>query len=234
MPQTYLVAGASAGIGSAIAACLTEQGANVIALNRNEGELANNPNITFYPCDFTDRSVELPKMSGPINGLAYLPGTINLKPFQNLTEDDYRTDWEVNFLGATRLINHCLPNLKEANLSSIVLMSTVAVQQGMSYHASIASAKGAIEGLTRSLAAEFAPKIRVNAVAPSLTATGLAEHLIKDEKRKEQAGNRHPMQRIGAPQDIAEAVVYLLSEKSSWTTGQILHVDGGLSSIQLL
>ena len=112
-------------------------------------------------------------------------------------------------------------------------MSTVAVGQGMPFHASTACAKGAVEAWARSLAAEFAPKIRVNAVAPSLTSTPLAENLLKDEKRREQACNRHPLQRVGAPEDIAEAIHFLLTNRSSWMTGQVLHVDGGLSSLRL-
>ncbi len=229
MPGTYVIVGGSSGIGAAVVQSLVQLGERVVVLGRNACNLQG---AEFHACDVTDSAIELPMIEGPIAGLAYLPGTINLKPFQSLVEEDYRKDWEVNFFGATRVIGHYLPGLKESGVGAIVLMSTVAVAQGMPFHASIASAKGAVEGLTRSLAAEFAPKVRVNAVAPSLTETPLASGLIDDEKKREQASKRHPMQRIGAAAELSEAVTFLLSERSSWVTGQVLHVDGGLSTLK--
>ena len=231
MTAPYLVIGASSGIGASVLAQLVQEGSAVIAMNRNEVSMKG---ASFLQCDVLDWSSDLPVIEGPLAGLVYLPGTINLKPFENLTKENYQHDWEVNFLGATRVIKAYLGNLKQAKASSVVLMSTVAVEQGMPYHASISAAKGAIEGFTRSLAAELAPKIRVNAVAPSLTATPLAEHLIKAEKRREQAAKRHPLQRVGLAEEIAKSVVFLLSDSSSWVTGQILHVDGGLSKLKML
>lgn len=231
--ESYIVIGASSGIGAAIAEDLIQSDFRVIALNRTEPTLSS-ANLEFYSCDMTDLSLDLPDVEGPIAGLVYLPGSINLKPFESLSEKDYREDWEVNFLGAMRAIRKYLPNLKVAQNSSIVLLSTVAVSQGISYHTSISAAKGAIEGAARSLAAEFAPKIRVNAVAPSLTATPLAKNLIGDENRKKHAAARHPLQRIGDPIDIANAVLFLLSKKSSWITGQVIHVDGGFSTLKLI
>jgi len=233
MDLRYLIVGASSGIGAAVASKLLKENSTIIALSRSKGAIKGAPNTEFHTCDVIDTSVDLPSIEGPIAGLAYLPGTINLKQFQSISEEEYRYDWEVNFLGATRVIKKYLPNLKKSKEGSIVLMSTVAVGQGMAYHTSIASAKGAVEGLTRSLAAELAPIIRVNAVAPSLTSTPLSETLIKDDKSKTLACNRHPMHRIGNPVDIAESVIFLLSDKSSWITGQVLHVDGGLSTIKI-
>jgi NAD(P)-dependent dehydrogenase (short-subunit alcohol dehydrogenase family) len=151
-----------------------------------------------------------------------------------LQDEDFLEDFRVNTLGAVRAIRTFLPLLKRSERASIVLFSTVAVRTGMSFHASIASAKGAIEGLTRSLAAEFAPKIRVNAIAPSLTDTPLAASLLATEQKRQVADKRHPLQRVGQPEDIANAAVYLLDQQSSWVTGQILHVDGGMSSLKLL
>jgi len=231
--QSYIVIGASSGIGAAIAEDLIQNDFRVIALNRKEPTL-NSANLEFYRCDMTDLSSDLPDVEGPIEGLVYLPGSINLKPFESISEKDFREDWEINFFGAMRAIRKYLPNLKAAQNSSIVLMSTVAVSQGMSYHTSISAAKGAIEGATRSLAAEFAPKIRVNAVAPSLTETPLAKNLIGDENRKKHAAARHPLQRIGNPIDAANAALFLLSKKSSWVTGQVIHVDGGFSTIKII
>jgi NAD(P)-dependent dehydrogenase (short-subunit alcohol dehydrogenase family) len=163
----------------------------------------------------------------------YCPGTINLKPFHRISIADFKQEMEVNFYGAIRLLQACLKGLKKSNCPSVVLYSTVAVQTGMGFHAGIASAKGAIEGLTRSLAAEWAPnKIRVNAIAPSLTETPLASALLSTPEKKEASDKRHPLGRVGKPEDIAEATVFLLSEKSSWMTGQILHLDGGMSHLK--
>ena len=170
-----------------------------------------------------------------LDGLVYSPGTIRLRPFAQLKDEDYMEDYHINFLGAVRVIREALPRLKKAEGgSSIVLFSTVAVQTGMGYHASIASAKGAIEGLTRSLAAELAPKIRVNAIAPSLTDTPLASQLLTNDQRRQASADRHPLKRIGEADDIANMAVFLLKDASSWMTGQILAVDGGMSSVRMI
>jgi NAD(P)-dependent dehydrogenase (short-subunit alcohol dehydrogenase family) len=140
----------------------------------------------------------------------------------------------INFFGAVKIIQACLKNLKKAESPSIVLFSTVAVQNGMPFHSGISGAKGAIEGLTRSLAAEFAPKIRVNAIAPSIIDTPLAEKLLGNDEKKLASANRHPLKQIGDVDDISNAVEFLLSEKSKWMTGEILHIDGGMNSIRPL
>jgi NAD(P)-dependent dehydrogenase (short-subunit alcohol dehydrogenase family) len=171
-----------------------------------------------------------PNIEGAIDGLIYCPGTINLKPFRALKSEDFLNEYQINFLGAVKSIKQYLPNLQLSESPSIVLFSTVAVQTGMSFHASIASAKGAIEGLTRSLAAEFAPKIRVNAIAPSLTATPLADKLINNESKLKASEDRHPLKKIGSSSDMSQAVEFLLN--ANWMTGQIMHVDGGMSSVR--
>jgi NAD(P)-dependent dehydrogenase (short-subunit alcohol dehydrogenase family) len=176
----------------------------------------------------------MPTLDYELNGLAYCPGSINLKPFKNLKQQDFVSDFKINALGAIKVINKYFTNLQNSDNSSILLFSTVAVQTGMPYHASVASAKGAVEGLTRSLAAEFAPKIRVNAIAPSLTDTPMASRLLSSDEKKETSAKRHPLNSIGKPEEIAKAAAYLLSDDSAWITGQIMHIDGGISSLKIL
>ncbi len=168
-----------------------------------------------------------------IDGLVYCPGSITLKPFHRIKAEDFIHDWQVNFMGAVIIIQSLLANLKKAENPGIVLFSTVAVTTGMPFHSSIASAKGAVEGLTRSLAAEFAPRIRVNCIAPSLTQTSLADKLLNTTDKLEGAAKRHPLQRIGQTADMAELACFLLSDKAGWITGQVIHVDGGLSTLKV-
>ena len=177
----------------------------------------------------------LPTIDTPIDGLVYFPGTINLKPLHRTTEAEYLSEYQINALGAVSVVQQYLQNLKNSGQSpAIVLMSTVAVAQGMTFHTSIAMAKGAIEGLTLALAAELAPTIRVNAVAPSLTASPIADKLINSPEKLEASNKRHPLRRIGQPTDVAHAVTFLLGDKAAWITGQIMHVDGGMSSVRTL
>jgi NAD(P)-dependent dehydrogenase (short-subunit alcohol dehydrogenase family) len=165
--------------------------------------------------------------------MVYCPGSIRLRPFRALKPDDFPADYQINLLGAVRSLQACLPALKKADDgASVVFFSTVAVKTGMPFHASIASAKGAVEGLTRSLAAELAPNIRVNAVAPSLTDTPLAAPLLGSDEKRRAADDRHPLKRVGQPGDIAAAALYLLGEAGAWVTGQILHVDGGMGALR--
>jgi NAD(P)-dependent dehydrogenase (short-subunit alcohol dehydrogenase family) len=174
----------------------------------------------------------LPDIEEPLHGLVYCPGSINLKPFSSIKLDDFKLDFELNLLGAVRCLQSYHSNLLAANFASVVMFSTVAVQTGFPYHALVAASKGAIEGLTRTLAAEWAPKIRVNAIAPSLTNTPLAERMLREDVKKQAAAMRHPLKRVGEAEDLAHMAVFLLSEKASWITGQIMHVDGGVSSIR--
>lgn len=175
------------------------------------------------------------EVPGSLDGLVYCPGTINLKPFHRLSESDFLADYRVNFLGAVRAIQQCLPALKKSAhaSSSIVLFSSVAAGTGMGFHASIASAKAAIEGLTRSLAAELAPKIRVNVIAPSLTKTPLSKNLTDTDDKEKAAASRHPLRAIGDPAHVAELACFLLSDAASFITGETLRPDGGISSLRL-
>jgi len=227
--KTTLIIGASSGIGKALANKLMKQKESVIAISRNLPDA----NFSHYHQHDILSDHELPKIEGAIDGLVYCPGSINLKPFRTLKQQDFENDFKLNVLGAIKSIQAYSSNLQLSKNASIVLFSTVAVQTGMSFHSSVATSKGAIEGLAKALAAEFSPKIRVNVVAPSLTNTPLAEKLINTSDKLEASHNRHPLKRIGQADDIANSVEFLLSENASWITGQIFHVDGGLSSLKV-
>lgn len=229
----YLVVGGTSGIGEAIVKNLTQQGNNIITLSRHANPNESNQFVQHLIWDASNPQVPALELS-QLDGLVYCPGTINLKPFHRYTDEEILEEFTINTLGAVRILRQMLPLLKKSANPSVVLFSTVAVQTGMSFHANISMAKGAIEGLTRSLAAEWAPLIRVNAIAPSLTNTPLAEKLVATPEKIEASAKRHPLQKIGTPQNIAEAALFLLSDKSAWMTGQILHVDGGIGTIKTL
>jgi 3-oxoacyl-[acyl-carrier protein] reductase len=166
--------------------------------------------------------------------VVYCPGTVNLKPFHRLTKEDFLRDLEVNLFGAIEVLQLAYPALKKAEDASVVLFSTVAVGLGLPMHAGIATAKGAVEGLARSLAAEWAPRIRVNVIAPSLTKTPLVAPLISTPEREKASSDRHPLKRIGDPEETAAWVEHLLSPASRFMTGQVLRLDGGMSSVRPL
>ncbi|MFC5192834.1 SDR family NAD(P)-dependent oxidoreductase [Algoriphagus aquatilis] len=223
--KNVVIIGGNSGIGKATAELLQAARANLFLYSKSgSGTTALDTSVDFE---------EIPGLPEVIDGVVYAPGTINLKPFHRISMDDFKREMEVNFFGAVRVLQACLKGLKKSSAPSVVLYSTVAVQTGMGFHAGIASAKGAIEGLTRSLAAEWAPsKIRVNAIAPSLTETPLASALLSTLEKKEASDKRHPLGRVGSASDIAASTLFLLSPQSSWMTGQILHVDGGMSTLK--
>jgi len=165
-----------------------------------------------------------------LDGIVYFPGTINLKPFSNFKEKDFKNDYEINVLGLINILQFYYNSLN--NNSSIVTLSSIAANFGMPYHTSISMCKSSVEALTKSLAAEWAPKIRLNCIAPSLVSTQLSSRLINSDIKKETIAKKHPLKKIGQPHDISNTVSFLLSEKSKWITGQIIRVDGGLSTIR--
>jgi NAD(P)-dependent dehydrogenase (short-subunit alcohol dehydrogenase family) len=229
MSRAILLIGGNSGIGFATARLLLAQGDSVIAAARTPEPLAQ-LGIPVQPFDALNPSpLELPES---LDGLVYFPGRIALKPFHRLTAEDFLNDFRVNCLGAVSAIQSALPALKASPSASIVLFSSVAAAQGLPFHASISAAKGAVEGLALSLAAELAPRIRVNVIAPSLTDTPLAGSLLSSEVKRESAAKRHPLQQVGDPEDVAKLAVFLLSDAAKFMTGQVLRPDGGLSSIR--
>ena len=220
-----LIIGGSTGIGAATINLLNSKNIATTSINRS-----GNTNATVsIQCDILND--ELPDLDDKPDAIIYFPGTINLKPFRTIKPEEFKNDWEINFLGAIKVIQKYAPLLSASENASIVLFSTVAVQTGMPFHTSISAAKGAIEGLTRSLAAEFAPKIRVNCIAPSLTDTPLANRLIENEIKLKSAEDRHPMKKIGNPDDFASMVHWLISENAKFMTGQVITIDGGIGTL---
>jgi NAD(P)-dependent dehydrogenase (short-subunit alcohol dehydrogenase family) len=230
--KNFLVVGASSGIGYQIATQLLAQGATVYSLSRNTPA---NLAVHHITADATTLQGDIAGLPEVLHGLVYCVGSINLKPFARLSKEDFLKDYELNVLGAVNVLQGSLKSLKKSNEgASVVLFSTVAVGMGMGFHASIAAAKGAVEGLVRSLAAEFAPAIRVNAIAPSLTNTPLAKNLLATPEKIEAAARRHPLNKVGTPEEVAASAVFLLSDNARWITGQILHIDGGMSAVKTM
>jgi len=231
--STYLIAGGSRGIGRELVTLLTPSAERIDVWSRSADELPIGGPVHHHACDLTGTD-PLPEPPESIQGAVYCPGTVNLKSFRALSEADFRTDWEVNLLGAVRFLKACQPRLKgvDGEPASVVLFSTVAVGQGMPMHSSVAAAKGAVEGLVRSLAAEWAPKVRVNAVAPALVDTPLVDRMLNTPEKREAMASRYPLKRFGTPADAAAAARFLLSPESGWITGQVLGLDGGMSTLR--
>lgn len=231
--KQFLIVGGSSGIGAELVRQLCDRGHAVTHLSRHPEAAPDLP--TAQGLRWDARTEPFPSAALPtrLDGLAYVPGSIRLKPFERLREAEWQEDLELNLLGAIRAIQGALPLLRQSEAGAILLFSTVAVQTGMPYHASVAAAKGAVEGLTRSLAAELAPGIRVNALAPTITETPLAERLLNSEDKRRSAAERHPLKRIGQPGELAAAGAWLLDD-APLVTGQILPLDAGLSALRLL
>jgi NAD(P)-dependent dehydrogenase (short-subunit alcohol dehydrogenase family) len=232
--KNIFIVGGSSGIGLEIVNRLAADGHELYVGSRGKRDLAGIADARHLPLDVTEESIDLESLPESLQGLVYCPGSIRLKPFQRLTVDDFLEDFNLNLLGAVKVIQGSLKRLRKSpEGASIVLFSTVAVKIGMPFHTSIASAKAAVEGFARSMAAEFAPRIRVNVIAPSLTDTPLAEDLLSSDQKRQGSADRHPLKRIGTSQEVAQMAVHLLGDEGSWMTGQVFHVDGGMSSIRV-
>lgn len=232
MSKNILLIGGNSGIGLATSQLLSAAGHQLTAAVRTPAPLTD-LGIRTLPFDAMAPALDTELLPDTLDGLAYFPGSIQLKPFQRMEPETFLHDFQLNCLGAVAAIQAALPALKKSGNASIVLFSTVAVAQGMPFHCSIAAAKGAVEGLAKSLAAELAPSIRVNVIAPSLTDTPLAQPLLNSQAKQEAAAKRHPLQRVGQSNEVAELVSFLLSDASRSISGQILRPDGALSSIRL-
>ena len=228
----YLIVGGSSGIGKALVDQLVNEGHQVFATYNTQESSSNFPNLSYHALNVLDETISLSFLPERLDGIAFCPGAIALRPFARIQPSDFIADYNLQVVGAIKVIQAALPALKNAEQASIVLFSTVAVQLGLNFHSLVSASKGAIEGLTKSLAAELAPKIRVNAIAPSLTNTPLAAALLNSDQKMEANAERHPLKRVGTPEDISSMAAFLLSPKTSWITGQILSVDGGMGSLK--
>ena len=227
--KNILLIGGSYGIGLAIAQELQNENNIFVASRTNEN--LSGLNVTYIPFDASTDTLDTSKLPAILDGLVYCPGSINLRPFRGLKPEAFEADLQINFSSLVKVLQAVLPNLTAGEQSSIVLFSSVAASMGMPFHTSVAAAKGAIEGFAKALAAEYAPKIRVNVIAPSLTDTPLADKFLNNETKQEKSAERHPLKRFGKPEDSAQMASFLLSDKSSWISGQIFHVDGGMSTL---
>ncbi|MFY0652276.1 MAG: SDR family oxidoreductase [Cyclobacteriaceae bacterium] len=231
--KNYLVVGGSSGIGKSIVDKGANEGHKIYSTYNKNLINSSLSNVQYHALDALSDDVDLSYLPDQLDGFVYCPGTINLQPFTRIKPKDFVLDFELQVTGAIKLLQKIHPLLIKSEAASVVLFSTVAVQTGFKFHSQVSTSKGAIEGLTRSLAAEFAPLIRVNAIAPSITKTNLSERFLNTEEKAKANEDRHPLKRIGAPEDIADLALFLLSGKARWITGQVLTIDGGISTLKV-
>jgi len=227
--KNILLIGGSTGIGFSIVQKMHADHRIYVASRTPEN--LNLPNVTHIPFDASSEVLDLNVLPDVIDGFVYCPGSINLRPFKGLKLEAFEQDMQINFFNMVKILQTILPKLTAGNQSSVVLFSSVAAKMGMPFHTSVAASKAAVEGFAKALAAEYAPKLRVNVIAPSLTDTPLADKFLNNDVKKEKSAERHPLKRFGQPEDLATAAVYLLSSESSWMTGQVMQIDGGMSSL---
>jgi NAD(P)-dependent dehydrogenase (short-subunit alcohol dehydrogenase family) len=230
--KSYLVVGASSGIGLEVANMLASAGHKVYG-TYNTKEILSNNNIHYSPLNVLSENIDFSFLPEVLDGVVYCPGSINLKPFARIKPEDFTQDFNLQVGGLIKVLQATQPLLKKSEHAAVVFFSTVAVQVGLPFHTQVSASKGAIEGLTKALAAEWAPSIRVNCIAPSLTDTPLAASLLNTDEKKAANAQRHPLKKIGTTQNIAHMATFLLSENASWITGQIMHVDGGMSTVKV-
>ena len=231
--KNYVIIGGSSGIGAALTKILASQGNKVYTTFNKTENFTATAGVVYHQLNVLEDELNLNFVPDTIDGLVYCPGSINLKPFKRIKPSAFVDDFNLQVVGAIKVIQGLSDRMKSSKDPSIVLFSTVAVSTGYNFHTQVATSKGAIEGLSKSLAAEFAPKIRVNCVAPSLTDTPLALKLLSTEEKKQANADRHPLKKIGTANNVAEMAAFLLSDKASWISGQVLHVDGGMSSLRV-
>ena len=229
--KNFLIVGGSTGIGLALVQNLAKK--NQVYSTYFKSQPIQIENVTYSQLDVCEDQLNLDFLPEVIDGFAYCVGAIQLKPFNRISEADFISDYKKQVTGAIRILQQILPKLKSSSNPSIVLFSTIAVQTGFPFHSLVSSSKGAIEGLTKALAAEFAPKIRVNCIAPSITNTPLAAGLLNTEEKIAANAQRHPLKRVGEPNDLAQMAEFLLDDHSGWITGQIFHIDGGMSTLKI-
>lgn len=226
--KNILIIGGSKGIGSAILMQQLEQN-KIFNISRTAPDVTH-PNLIHYPLDVLNDLLPEIEM---IDTLIYCPGSINLKPIGSLSIDDFRNDFEINVIGAVKVIQKYLPVLKKGANPSIVLFSTVAAKLGMPFHASIATAKAGVEGLVKSLGAELASVVRINAIAPTITETSLSAGILRNDRMKENMVERHPMKGYLKPEEVADMADFLISEKAKSISGQVFEMDYGIVTFKM-
>lgn len=230
-PKQFVIVGGSSGIGLAIVRRLINSGESVTVISRTWDHASELPAVEHLTCDVTDDEIQSAKLPDVIDGLAYCPGSIRLRSFRGLTPAAFREDFELNVVGAVKSIQASMKGLRSASSASVVLFSTVAVGVGLPLHASVSVAKAGVEGLTRTLAAELSPQVRVNCIAPALVKTPLAGQFFGDAEKEKALAARYPLGRTGEVDDIASMGHYLLTD-GTWITGQTIGIDGGMSTIR--